>query len=205
MKRYLIFAAILGLAGVLAFFAVGTITGPASAHVEGLTVDPKGAVLQPGGSQVSISGTLTCTAGETGSINVQVIQFVRGQVVASAFASAPPFPCSGVVQDWAVTALAFIPFKPGPANVRVDVFTFGLDGFDFRQTSATVKLQPARELPPVSPPVSPPASPPSSALAAALSGPAGVATMGVFTSILMVGAAAGFLRLLDTGGRRETE
>src|SRR3972149_2933495 len=127
MKRYLILAATVGLAAVVAFLAIRAATGPAEAHVTALTINPKGAVLQPGGSQVSISGTLTCTAGETGSINVQVIQFVRGQVVASAFASAPPFPCSGVVQDWAVTALAFIPFKPGPANVRVAVFPFGLE------------------------------------------------------------------------------
>lgn len=205
MKRYLFFAAILGLAGVLAFFAVGTITGPASAHVEGLTVNPKGAVLH-GGSQVSISGTLRCTAGESGSLSVSVSQLVHGQVIASAFGFSPTFTCSGLVQTWTVTALTFgIGLKPGPANVHVVLFTSDFFHGSFQETSATVKLQPARELPPVSPPVSPPASPPSSALAAALSGPAGVATMGVFTSILMVGAAAGFLRLLDTGGRRETD
>src|SRR3989304_8835981 len=163
MKRYLILAATVGLAAVVAFLAIRAATGPAEAHVVTLTVDPKGFILSPGGSQVSISGRLACTAGETGSMNVQVGQFVRGQVLVFAFGSSPPFTCSGAVQSWTVTALTFgVGLKPGPANVHVDFFTYGFDGFDSQHTSATVKLQPARELPPVSPPVGPPARPPGS-------------------------------------------
>lgn len=199
MKRYLIVAAALALVAVAAALAVRATTGPAEAHVSTLTVDPKGFVLH-GGSQVSISGTLACTAGETGFLSVQVSQFAHGQLIVSAFGNAPAFICSGIVQAWRVTALTFtVGLKPGPANVHVDLFTSGFFHFGFDHTSASVKLQRARELPPVSPTASPPASP----LAAALSGPVGVATASAAASVLMVGAAVGFLRLLNTGRRRE--
>src|SRR3990170_6220681 len=202
MKRSLIFGVLLGLGATLAVLGIGVRDGPALAHIQTLAVDPTGAILRPGGSQVSVSGTLSCTAGESGSLSVQVSQFLHGQVIVSAFGYSSGFTCSGIVQSWTVTALTFsVGLKPGPANVHVDLSSWGFDGFDSEHTSASVRLRSARELPQISPPVSPPVSP----LAAALGGPKGVALTGAFASILMMGAVAGFFRLLGPGKRGEAE
>ena len=200
MKRSLTFGVLLGLGATLAVLGIGVRDGPALAHIQNLAINPTGAILRPGGSQVSVSGTLSCTAGESGSLSVQVSQFVHGQVIVSAFGYSSGFTCSGIVQSWTVTALTFsVGLKPGPANVHVDLSSWGFDGFDSEHTSASVRLRSARELPPISPPVSPPVSP----LAAALSGPAGVAAVSAVASVVMIGGAAGFLRLMGSGRRQE--
>jgi len=229
MKRYLILAATVGLAAVVAFLAIRAATGPAEAHVVTLTVDPKGFILSPGGSQVSISGTLRCTPVHRGRLFVHVSKFVRGQVLVSASGLSPEFACSGVDQSWTVTALTVgAGLISGPANVFVNLDTCGLDGFDFEQTSAAVRLRPVRELPPIGPPsgllpecpppISPPISPPGSApillvgssrggdptisvpsLERFLAGREGLMATAASALVLTMVATAGFLRLLSRG------
>ena len=50
----------LGVAVVLALGAIGGMTTPALADVFAVTIDPDASISQPGGAEVTVSGTLTC-------------------------------------------------------------------------------------------------------------------------------------------------
>ena len=50
----------LGLAVVLALSTIGAMTTPALADVFAVTIDPDASISQPGGAEVTVSGTLTC-------------------------------------------------------------------------------------------------------------------------------------------------
>jgi len=199
MKPSLFFSAAALVFGALsAVLALHTVSGPASAHVSTLTVNSTGTV-SPDGFQVGLSGTLTCTAGESGFIDVQAFQFTRGQVLLGAFGFAS-FNCSGTVQNWAVTAESFTGFfKPGHANVRVRLATFGVDGFDDENTAARVRLrrgEPAPESPPESPPQSPP-------IIGKIGGTAGVVGGTAVLGVLAAGMTFGFVKVLGRDGRRD--
>jgi len=163
-----------------------------------LTLNRTGTV-SPDGFRVGLSGTLSCTAGHSGFLNVIAFQFARGQVLLSAFGSAS-FRCSGVVQNWAVTAESFTGFfKPGHANVRARLFTFGPAGFDEKEVAAQVRLR-RSEPPPESPPESPPQSPP---IFGRISGTAGVVGGTAVISLLAVGMTLGFVRVVRRNERRD--
>jgi len=110
------------------------------------------------------------------------------------------FNCSGTVQNWAVTAESFVGFfKPGQANVRVRLVTFGVDGFDEESTAAKVRLrrgEPAPESPPESPPQSP-------AILGKIGGAAGVVGGTAVLGVLAVGMTLGFVKVLGRNGRRD--
>ena len=197
MKVTLLFCSTLAIGALSIFLALRMTAAPASAHVSALTVNPTGTVSSDG-FKVGLSGTLTCTAGERGFIDVIAFQFTRGQVLigASGFAS---FNCSGVVQTWAVTAESFLGFfKPGHANVRVSLVTFA-DGFDADEVAAQVRLR--RGLPP---PESPPESPPQSpSVLGKIGGTTGAVGGAVALGLLATGMTTGFVKVLGRKERRD--
>jgi hypothetical protein len=173
--------------------AIVATPSPAAAHVLGLSINPTGTVTHPGGAQIGVRGTLRCTAGETGNLYANAAQLVRGQVVAFASGYSPSFTCSGVTQEWSLTLLSLVGFKPGRANVIVNLNTFGFDGFDFEEVAGTVRLR-RGEPPPESPPESPPQSPPILGKIGASSGVVGGAAL---TGLLASGLTLGFLRVMN--------
>jgi|GEM_PF-4361149 len=162
-----------------------------------LTVNPTGTVSRDG-FHVGLGGTLRCTAGHSAFLNVNAFQFVRGQVLLSAFGSAS-FNCNGIMQNWAVTAESFAGFfKSGHANVRVSLSTFGPAGiFDRTEIATQVRLRKG-EPPPESPPESPPIFGPIGGTAGAVGG----------ASVLALAAAGmtlGFVRVVRRNDRRDRD
>jgi len=133
-------------------------------------------------------------------LSVQAFQFVRGQVLLNAFGFAS-FTCSGVVQNWAVTAESFAGFfKQGQANVRVRLSTFVPGGsVESKEVTGSVRLR-RGEPPPESPPESPPQSPPAFG---AMTSKTGIAVGSAFGSMLALGLGVGFVRVLGPGHRRK--
>jgi hypothetical protein len=105
------------LAGLVAVLSGGSV---AVAHTSSLTIDPD-ATLSPGGTVITVRGTVTCTLGEFFRIQVRVFQG-RGVNQESASGVSPPFgavftPCSGSPQLWEVEALSSTgAFREGKAN-----------------------------------------------------------------------------------------
>jgi hypothetical protein len=159
-----------------------------------LTLNRTGTVSRDG-FEVGLSGTLTCApAGRSAFLNVNAFQFVRGQVLLGAFGFGS-FTCSGVPQSWAVTAESFTGFfKPGQANVRVTLSTFGPGGFDEEMVTDKVRLR-RGDPPPQSPPESAP-------FLGATRSEAGIVVGGVLGGVLAIGLGAGFLRVLSPARRR---
>ena len=122
----------------------GVTTHPGFAHIQALAIDPRGTV-SASGLEITVTGTIDCASlvgtPETAQVNVQVSQFAHGQLVAGASGSTGNFTCTGAVQQWSVTAVAFVPLKNGPASVRADGFTFGVDAFDSETATARVHLR----------------------------------------------------------------
>lgn len=146
LGRRLVFVSAALLAAVVIFAAVRDQGGLGLAYVADLTVDRKGTVAHPGGGEVRVSGTLTCTAGAEAQVNVEASQFVRGQVPVSAFGWSPPFFCSGAVQNWAVTAVSSFALRPGPATVRARAWMYVPPyGHYEEETTARVILHPQRQ------------------------------------------------------------
>lgn len=173
----------------------GSPPGP-SPLITVLTLDSTGTVSRDG-FFIGVSGTVKCAAGAFASMSVSAFQLIRGQVLvnASGFAS---FRCSGVLQSWAITAESFAGFfKPGPANVRVNMFASSFGGFDGEEVTGSVRLR-RGEPPPESPPESP-------AVLGIIAGETAVLAGGAAGSIAALGVAFGFMRILGAKNRREVE
>jgi len=117
----------LGVAVVLALAAVGLITNQALAFVTAVTINPDASFSQPGGAEVTVSGTLTCSPFSFNSVSVQVSQD-QGQQQAFAFASFQVACSFNQPQGWIVTAPSSLGFHGGQANVIVTVFNSGFNG-----------------------------------------------------------------------------
>lgn len=107
-KVKLLLAAVIGS---VAFVAGGS---GASAAVTSFSVDGN-ATLQSDGS-VLVTGTLTCTAGDTAFVFSEVLQS-KGQLIADGSGDSALITCTGSPQAWSVDVTAFIgTYKPGKAS-----------------------------------------------------------------------------------------
>jgi hypothetical protein len=125
------------LIGLFAVLAVGSV---AFAHTSSLTIDPQ-ATLSPGGTVITVTGTVTCTTGETFSIQVRVFQG-RGNNQESAFGFMPMSQlCTGAPQLWEVEAVSSTgAFREGKADAAATNSTFGADGFAQKNVGRTIQL-----------------------------------------------------------------
>src|SRR3989442_3926682 len=89
--------------------------GPAFANIQAFTIDGD-ATLAPGGLEVTVTGTLQCSLGESASIGVAVAQD-RGQQTATASGSTQ-LTCDGSLQSWSIHAITNSGLKTGPAGPR---------------------------------------------------------------------------------------
>lgn len=124
--------ALLALGGVI---AVGTV----SAHVNQATIDPM-AQRAIGGSYAVVTGTISCSAGESFQINMTMGQGTTGAQARGSTAGR----CTGITQGWEVTALTRLDgslLQPGLARVCWNAanFLFG-QSTDVRQSCSTVTL-----------------------------------------------------------------
>jgi len=95
--------------------------GPAFANIQTFTIDGD-ATLAPGGLEVTVTGTLQCSLGESASIGVAVAQD-RGQQTATASGSTQ-LTCDGSLQSWSIHAITNSGLKTGPAGARASAATF---------------------------------------------------------------------------------
>jgi hypothetical protein len=131
------FAAIITLA-LLAFgslIGVGTV----SAHLNRATIDPT-ATRAIGGSYAVITGTISCTAGESFQVNLTMGQSATGaQAHGSAAGS-----CTGGADSWKVTALTRVDsplLQRGLARVCWNAATYLVgESTDVRQSCQTITL-----------------------------------------------------------------
>jgi hypothetical protein len=99
------------LASIFAF----AINAVASADTQSLTIDPK-ASLSGSKTAVTVTGTIVCDAGDTGSVTV-IVQQSSGKTDAVGTGTTGDFSCTGQVQNWSavVNVLLGTNFKNGPA------------------------------------------------------------------------------------------
>jgi hypothetical protein len=128
---------------VLALTAFVTLMSAASlalAHTTSLTID-RDATLSPGGTVITVTGTLTCIAGENYQVSVRVFQG-RGANQEQAFgSSAFGTLCTGSPQLWEVEAVSSTgAFREGKADASATSFTFGVDGSHSKSVGRTIYL-----------------------------------------------------------------
>lgn len=130
-----------GMTAALTLLAVCAASGPATADVTNVTINPTATLSKPGGASVTVSGTLTCVHGWN-DINVQVFQDQGQQTVfGTAYVGLPALFTQP--QGWIVTVPAIGPgFRGGQANVIVSVVNCDHDSCNQIDRFATVKLHP---------------------------------------------------------------
>jgi hypothetical protein len=131
----------LGWATVLALVAAWAATGPASADVVAVTINPTASVAKPGGASMTVSGTVTALSG-CNDIDVDIFQDQGQQTV---FGHTHIFFCASFQQPdgWIAMVPALGPgFKTGKANVLVTVFNCGNTVCNQVATAATVSVKP---------------------------------------------------------------
>jgi hypothetical protein len=117
--------AYLAFTAVLASLVLGTATRWAYAHLDGVTLNPRGALLF-GGTQVLVTGQIQGTRGEEAGVAV-LIQQIKGGKAVTAYGVSETIELNGEPQTWQVTAkvgelIGTDPFgslAPGPATVLV--------------------------------------------------------------------------------------
>ena len=128
---------------LIALLATGSI---AYAHVSAVTIDST-ATLSPGRTLVTVTGTMTCTAGHPDGVVAQVEVF-QGTATASSIGEVF-VPCTGNPEPWQTTA--GIPFggktfHPGKASIRVSAGSVDPSETDLTNccplTDAIVTLKP---------------------------------------------------------------
>jgi hypothetical protein len=126
----------LGWLTVLALAAAWAATGPASAQVVGVRINPTATLSGPGGASMTVSGTVTSLCCWN-YVEIQVFQD-QGQQTTFGFATLGFETTWQQPQGWIVTVPAFGPgFKSGKANVIVTVYNGPVI-----QAAATVSVKP---------------------------------------------------------------
>jgi len=111
--------------------------GVAHAAITALTVNPS-AQLSADRTMVTVTGTVTCTFGDSVQVSAQLFQS-SGRILTIGTGSSGALSCIGAPQLWTAVAPALVgAYKPGPANVLVSAFDT-TDGTS-TQTSANLKL-----------------------------------------------------------------
>jgi hypothetical protein len=110
---------------LLAALIALTVGGSASADVQSLSIDET-ATLSPGHQAIVLTGSITCTAGDTWAISsARVIQGQR-----SGFASLFSQTCTGEPQDWSLAVVSSEGlFHRGRASAGMTVLFQGAGGF----------------------------------------------------------------------------
>jgi chitodextrinase len=112
---------VLMLAAVLAMF-IGS--SPAGATINQFSVD-RNATLAPGGTAVTLTGTITCAPGDTFFVVGQVFQQKNSAQGQNTNTTSPS--CSGSSQTWQLTAQVQVgqsgPFHPGKASASTTAST----------------------------------------------------------------------------------
>ena len=127
--------ALLGLLVVLSAAAAASASGATS----GLTAD-RLAKLSADRTQATVTGSITCTSGDSVTVSSTVIEVV-GRLTHEATGSTD-LSCTGGLQAWSVVVSTGIanspPLVPGPANVFYSAFDETDQTFNF--TNGTVVL-----------------------------------------------------------------
>jgi hypothetical protein len=110
---------------LLAVLIALTVGGTASADVQSLSIDET-ATLSPGHQAIVLTGSISCTAGDTWAISTaRVIQGRR-----SGFASLFSQTCAGEPQDWSLAVVSNDGlFHRGRASAGMTVLFQGVGGF----------------------------------------------------------------------------
>jgi hypothetical protein len=128
-----------GLTGMVALLAVGSSLRPASAEVTLFTVDS--GTLSADRTEVTLTGTIVCTNGDSVSIIAYVDQ-TQGRVVVRSAGGTTNFGANGTVQTWIVTTSVQpdLKYKPGPAVAVSFIYTSGVNGFTSQRRDQRVAL-----------------------------------------------------------------
>jgi len=127
-----------GLVALVALLALCTASAPASA--QSVAIDPDGTVDS---GVATVTGTFTASADTTVQVEVQVEQFLHGQVVATAITDIGPITADGSTQSWTATMFPLAGYKPGHAQVTVRLLHEGFhDSVTLAIAGATVQLHP---------------------------------------------------------------
>jgi len=127
--------------GMLAVVSAAVAVGTAFAEITTLSLDPKG-TLSADRTRATISGSITCTDGDSVMVYANVAQVV-GRLLSNASGSTA-ISCTGEPQVWSVTAQTFgastLRLAPGKASVGVTAS----DTSDFTATGGnhTILLKP---------------------------------------------------------------
>ena len=121
---------------LLAVVLALTVGGTASADVQSVSIDPT-ATLSPGRQAIVLTGSITCTAGDTWAISARVIQGQR-----SGFGSLFGQTCTGEPQDWSVVVVSNQGlFHRGRASAGMTVIFQGVGGFGQLQLDRFVTVK----------------------------------------------------------------
>src|SRR5690349_5535280 len=121
----------------IAAFGLMLGAGAAQATVSTFTVDHKG-TLSKDGMQVTLTGTITCTGGDSVNIGGGVLETV-GRIQRAAANFNNPVSCSGAPQTWSATFTSNSQrLVSGPANA--DIFASDISDFTGINLAATVLL-----------------------------------------------------------------
>jgi hypothetical protein len=126
-------------AAILAMVLTGALAANASAAISALTMD-RTAQLSPGRLHATLTGTVTCDAGSTVSLNGQIVQ----PKIASGFGGTS-VACDGTSQTYAIDVGPGIfgpaaVFKPGKASAQVSTFTCDQFTCTTKFTDAIIRL-----------------------------------------------------------------
>jgi hypothetical protein len=122
---------------VVTIAAVGIAT-QALADISALTIDRQADLLMDG-TVVHVTGLAQCTAGESASLSVSIVQS-QGRLLNTG-TGFTTFDCDGTVQAWEVLVSAVAgSYQNGPATAIVSMSSSGEDDTDFRTVSLTIHL-----------------------------------------------------------------
>jgi hypothetical protein len=106
---------------------VGLFPSVTSAQTTSFTIDRE-ARLSPGGTLITVSGSITCEAGKYAELTTRSTQG-DGSHQKSAASFTFPFACLGSPQTWQAIQESYTgPFHKGKATVVADAFVFDLFG-----------------------------------------------------------------------------
>jgi hypothetical protein len=127
--------------GLLAIAILSSVSFPVlAAEVSQLSIDST-ATLRNRGLFVDVSGTVQCTAGSTGFIDVFLRQVVSRRDINSG-GGGTGITCTGSTQPWTVTVEAFeTAFKKGSAFARASAFVCDEFECDSISTEANIRIK----------------------------------------------------------------
>lgn len=130
-------------------FAVLLMTaGTAMADVQFIGVDPE-AALSESNRVATVTGSVVCSAGESFTVSVAVLQNIAGSFIAGSSQSTnqnlPSYRCTGESQPFSVEAEVVLPpggsFQVGNASGILNVSAIGARGTNTRSVASELRLK----------------------------------------------------------------